>query len=51
MKVNLSRLLKVAGRLVIAAPAIIDAVRSVLRKRPKAMPQPGPVPTPPTDPS
>jgi len=49
MKVKLSTLLKVAGRLVIAAPAIIDAVQSVRRKRPKAMPPSSPVPTPPTD--
>ena len=50
MKINWSKLLKVAGRLVLAAPAIVEAVAPVLRKQPKDMPQSGLAPTQPIDP-
>jgi hypothetical protein len=32
MKINLGKLLRVLGRVIVAAPAIIDAVKPVLRK-------------------
>ena len=37
MKINLGKLLRVLGRVIVAAPVIIDAVGPVLRKR-KARP-------------
>jgi hypothetical protein len=33
MKINIGKLLRVAGRVIVAAPVIIEAVRPVLRKR------------------
>lgn len=49
MKINIGKLLRLAGRVIIAAPAVIEAVKPVLRKR-KARRQDGAevAPTPPT---
>lgn len=33
MKINLGKVLKLAGRLIVAAPAFIEVVRPVLKKR------------------
>ena len=47
MKIPWSKLLKVAGQLVLAAPAIVDAVAPVLRKPRQAPTQPEPAPAQP----
>jgi hypothetical protein len=35
MKINIGKLLRVVGRVIVAAPVIIEAVKPVLRKRSK----------------
>ena len=40
MKINIGKLLRVLGRVIVAAPVVIEAVKPVLRKgtKPKAAP-------------